>query len=29
MFSVGGRSVASGGYTIAQCGTMRRIVTEQ
>jgi hypothetical protein len=26
---VGGRSIVSGGYTIAQCDTMGRIVTEQ
>jgi hypothetical protein len=29
MFCLGGRSVASGGYTIAQCGIVRRIVAEQ
>jgi hypothetical protein len=29
MFCVGERSVASGGYTVAQFGTMGRIVAEQ
>jgi hypothetical protein len=29
MLCVGGRSLASGGYTIAQCGTMGRVVREQ
>jgi hypothetical protein len=29
MFCVGGTSVASRGYTVAQCGTVGRIVTEQ